>query len=225
MNRTTMNPENPAEAAKPSARRIFRVFLAVLVILFSLLHWGGRHLVASDPLPAHVDAAIVLQGSITGEKARIAGAVPLLRQNIASRMLVSIPKESYWGQPVADAARHYLDTNYGGEISSRADFCELNADVNSTEQEARALASCIHNHGWETIAVVTSDYHTRRAGMIWKSMLKKQSSPLRVWIHGVPDPEFQPDRWWRNRLYAKTWFYEFTKLLWTCIFGPGTSAA
>ena len=183
--------------------------LAVL----GLLRWGGVLLVSSDPLPSHADVAIVLQGSVLGEIARVGGAVQLVREGIAGQMLVSVPAQSYWGQSVPSAARAYIDRNYGPEIADRLVFCETGPDVDSTQQEAQTLRKCIRDSGWHTVIVVTSDYHTRRAGRIWRTVLKNSHPAVQLWIHGVPDPEFQAHGWWRKRLWAKTWFYEFTKLV------------
>jgi uncharacterized SAM-binding protein YcdF (DUF218 family) len=202
------------------ARRTVLWSLFASVILFiSLLHWGGRLLVSSDSLPAHVDAAVVLQGSSLGERARLAGAMRLLQQGIPNRVLLSVPRESYWGASIPPMARSYLEKNYGVDAANHVDFCETGADVNSTEEEARALDDCVRQHGWKSITVVTSDYHTRRAGMIWRRTLKQQDPSIHLWMHGVDDPEFQSRGWWRKRLYAKTWLLEFTKLIWTELFG------
>src|SRR5207302_11190979 len=113
----------------------------------------------------------------------------------------------------------YLEKNYGFDLAGRVDFCLTGSGVNSTEQEAAALVPCIHEHGWKTIAIVTSNYHSRRAGIIWRKTLSKPESSVRLWIEGVPDPEFQPQRWWRERLSAKVWYMECTKLVWTWVFG------
>jgi DUF218 domain len=193
--------------------------LIAAVIVFAALRWGGDLLVSSNPLPAHVDAAVILQGSIVGERARLAGAMSLLQQGIPNRVLLSVPRESYWGASIPPMARGYLEKNYGSEAAAKVDFCETGADVNSTEEEARALDACVHQHGWQSIAVVTSDYHTRRAGMIWRRTVNQQDPSIHLWIHGVNDPEFQARGWWRKRLYAKTWLLEFTKLIWTELFG------
>jgi len=198
---------------------IFWQVVAVLVVMLSLLRWGGYLLIASDLLPARVDAAVVLQGSISGEMARVAGAMQLAEQGIAGRVLLSVPKESYWGQSIPPAARSFIEKNYGSELASRVDFCETGPDVNSTEEEARELSHCIEEHGWQTVAVVTSNYHTRRAGNIWRKMLRKQNPSVHLWMHGIPDPEFQPRGWWHERLSAKTWFMEFVKLVWSRLFG------
>jgi hypothetical protein len=198
-------------------RRASWILGSVLTLVLCLLRWGGYWLVADGPLPDHLDGAVVLQGSILGEKARLAGAVQLLQQDRASRMLLSVPRESYWGQSVAPIAHNYIDKLYGHEIASRVDYCETGPDVNSTRQEAGALAGCIREHGWNSIAVVTSDYHTRRSGIIWRQILRQQDSSIHLWIHGVRDPEFHAAGWWRQRRSAKTWVMESTKLLWTLL--------
>jgi len=190
---------------------------AVLLVLgFCFLHWAGFLLVKSDPLPAKADVAVALQGSISAQSGRLDGAMQLLRQNIVARALVSVPKQSYWGESLPPVARKYLETRYGSDLATRVDFCETGTEIDSTEQEAAALQDCIHQHTWKSIVVVTSDYHTRRAGLIWG---KSVNGGERVWIHGVADPDFQARGWWRTRRYAKTWFFEFLKLSWQYLFG------
>jgi uncharacterized SAM-binding protein YcdF (DUF218 family) len=193
---------------------------AVLAMLIFILRWGGSLLVASDILPPRVDAAVVLQGSIEGQKARMAGAMRLLQQGIAGRVLLSVPKESYWGQSIPPVARAYLTREYGGEFANGVDFCETGPEVNSTFDEARALSACIKQHAWQTIVVVTSNYHTRRAGIIWRKTLPHDVPAVRLWMYGVPDADFQPRGWWRKRIYAKTWFMEFIKLVSTTAGAP-----
>ena len=187
------------------------LLVIAIVIITSLLLGGRKLLVSSDPLPARVDAAVVLQGSITGEKVRIAGAMNLLQQGIADRVLLSVPQESYWGESIPPVAQGYLEKNYGPALSARVDFCETDASVDSTEAEARVLNHCIAEHPWHSIVVVTSDYHTRRAGMLWRRVVGDDPK-LHITVHGVSDPEFQQP-WWRHRKSAKTWVTEFSKLI------------
>jgi uncharacterized SAM-binding protein YcdF (DUF218 family) len=193
-------------------------FLAVTVaIVLCLIVWGGNLLIASDPLPEHVKAAIVLQGSMLAEKARLGAAINLLQRGVADRVLLSVPKESYWGQAIPPVARAYIERSYGQDLAARVEFCETSEEVNSTAQEAQALTPCIQQHHWESILFVTSNYHTRRAAMIWKRALKNNPE-IRIWIDGVADPEFQQP-WWRYRRSAKIWLSEVTKLSWTVVGG------
>jgi uncharacterized SAM-binding protein YcdF (DUF218 family) len=222
-NPTEINSSKPLEVTArpdwPPLSWLVWVVLIALTLLLCVPLWGGRLLVSSDALPQHVDAAVVLQGSLRGERARIAGAMMLLKSGIAGRMLLSIPAESFWGQPVPPMAQQYFEKNYGSELAGRIEFCETKLEVNSTEEEAGALLHCIREHKWSRVAVVTSNYHTRRAGMIWRKAAHKEDPSIELWIAGVPDPEYREKGWWRERLSAKTWLLEFTKLLWTSLAG------
>lgn len=195
--------------------RFFRgaiwLFAAVVAVVLGFMAWGGSLLIASDPLPDHMNAAIVLQGSMIAEKSRLGGAIDLLRRGTADRVLLSVPKEGYWGQSIPPIARVYIERNFGGDLAARVDFCETSEEVNSTAQEVQALLPCIRERHWNELAVVTSNYHTRRAGIIWRRALKNDPG-IRLWIDAVADPEFhQP--WWRYRQSAKIWLSEVTKLI------------
>lgn len=197
--------------ASKAFRALWWLLTAVVAIALCLLRWGDDLLIQNDPAPDHVDAAIVLQGSIVAEKVRIAGAVDLLQRGLADRFLVSVPGESYWGQSVPPLAKAYVERNYGTDAGARVDFCETGAEVNSTRQEAQIISSCIQQHHWHAVAIVTSDYHTRRAGILWRRTLKERNPGVQIWIDGVADPEFQRP-WWRHRQSAKIWLMESLKL-------------
>lgn len=199
-------------------RIITSLFAVLALIVLILLQWGGRLLTAVDPMPAHVDAAIALQGSIVAQKARIAGAMSFLQRGIAERALISVPRESYWGQSIPPVARAYLQRTYGDDLASRVDFCQTSAEVNSTAEEAEATMSCIREHNWHSIAIVTSDYHTRRAGILWRRTIHQDDPTMHVWLESVADPEFQKP-WWRHRSAAKIWLGESSKLVWTSLGG------
>ena len=198
---------------------LFRVqrwlLAAAIVVVVYLLLWGKGLLIASDPLPEHFDAAIVLQGSIAAEKARVAGAMGLLRSGRASRALLGVPRESYWGESIPPVARFYLERTYGGDLAALTDFCEIGEDVDSTMQEAQALTPCIQEQHWQSIVIVTSNYHTRRARRIWRKVIHGEPN-IRIWIDGVTDPEFQQP-WWRHRQSAKIWLMETSKLVWSAL--------
>ncbi|HEY6339547.1 MAG TPA: YdcF family protein [Candidatus Sulfotelmatobacter sp.] len=203
--------------ARPFLRVLLWLAAAAVGVVLCLLHWGADLLIASAPAPGRVDAAIVLQGSVTAEKVRIAGAIDLLQRGIAGRALLSVPRESYWGQSIPPVARAFLERNYGSDLASRVDFCETSDEVDSTAQEAEVLGSCIRERGWHSVMIVTSDYHTRRAGMLWRKASRHEPN-VRVWIEGVKDPDFQQP-WWRHRRSAKVWIMESAKLVWATFGG------
>ena len=194
------------------------VFLALVSIVLATLHWGGYVLISTDALPSHADGAIVLQGSPVSEDARIAGAVRLLQHNVVDKILLSIPETGYWGQSLPALVRAYLQKQYGDEIADRFEFCETGPSVDSTEQEAQAVMPCVQKRQWQSIVVVTSNFHSRRAGIVWRRTRKEAKSSIVIGVDGVADPSFSPDGWWRHRIYAKTWFFESIKLAWNSIF-------
>ena len=186
--------------------------LAVAIVLvLCVLRWGDALLIVNEPAPTHADAAIVLQGSVTGEKVRTARAIDLLQQSKVDRVLISLPKEGYWGQSIPSIARTYLERNYGNEVATRIVFCETGDNVNSTREEANAVFPCMEERHWQSIVIVTSNYHTRRAGLIWRKAARNDPK-IRISIDGVTDPEFQRP-WWRHREAAKIWFMETVKLV------------
>jgi uncharacterized SAM-binding protein YcdF (DUF218 family) len=196
-------------------RALACVALAFLFIFLATLSWGGYLLVTNDVLPPRADGAIVLQASVISEDARIDGAVSLLRQHVVDTILISIPKTGYWGLSFPDLARTHLEKLYGNEIARHIEFCVIGPGIDSTEQEAQAIMRCIEQRGWHSIIVVTSNFHSRRAGMIWRRTWKGVRPAVHIWVDGVDDPLFRPKGWWRHREYAKTWFFEMTKLIWT----------
>jgi uncharacterized SAM-binding protein YcdF (DUF218 family) len=188
-----------------------------VVLILCLLNWGGYLLVAGDSVPEHVDAAVVLQGSIASVNARTAAAMALLQRGSANRVAISVPRESYWGQEIPPVARPYLEKKYGAELAGRVDFCNTEPDLTSTQQEAQALSPCIRDHGWKSIALLTSNYQSRRVGIIWRKTLPNSNTSAYVSVEGVPDPNYQPRGWWRQRLYAETWLRESAKLAWASL--------
>jgi len=203
---------------RPVLRCLAWLSAVCVLIVLGLLHWGSDLLIAVDPMPAHVDAAVVLQGSIVAEKARVSGAMRLLQLGIADRVLLSVPRESYWGQSIPPVARAYLQRTYGENPASRVDFCETSAGVNSTAEEAEAEMVCIRERQWRSIVIVTSDYHTRRARILWRKTIQQHDPAMRVSMESVADPEFQKP-WWRHQRAAKIWLGECLKLVWTTLGG------
>src|SRR5436853_416386 len=117
----------------------------------------------------------------------IATEIKMLQRGSAERVAFSVTKESYWGEEIAPIARNYIETSYGGDLASRLEFCETSG-VSSTDQEAEALSACIQEHRWKTIALVTSNGHSRRAGLIWRQTLPKRDPSIQLPVDRVADP-------------------------------------
>jgi uncharacterized SAM-binding protein YcdF (DUF218 family) len=56
---------------------------------------------------------------------------------------------------------------------------------------------------------VTSNFHTRRAGALWR-----RANPwLQIAVVAAPDKWFTPETWWKSRAGKKTFLYEWLKTL------------
>ena len=213
----TLRPPSARAAPRCACRRIaVRALLLVSLGVAGLLAWGGDLLVAPDPLPADADVLVVLLGADRAAQARREEALTLFREGRARDLAISAAQVRFWGEWVPDLMRRYLERQYGKEQADRAVLCPHNAD--STLEEAQALRPCLEGHGWRTVIVVTSNFHTRRAGHIWRHVFQDARPPVRIFVHGVDDGDFEPRGWWRSRRYAKTFLFESAKLVWTYLF-------
>ncbi len=68
--------------------------------------------------------------------------------------------------------------------------------------------------GAHSYLLVTSDYHTRRAGRFFRRV----SGGLDMRVIAAPDEYFRWNSWWLNREGQKTFCLEWTKTV-TSIFG------
>ncbi|MGH9327854.1 MAG: YdcF family protein [Terriglobia bacterium] len=195
------------------------IIAAVIVAVVLFLRYGGDLLVANDRLPSHAQVAVVLNGSAAGMRARTAGALQLSRRGVVDHVIISVPPTTYWGESVPEVAHRYFENELGPQQADQILFCVSKA--NSTIQEAGAIMECLRSRGWTEVIIVTSNFHTRRAGRIWRAAVRSARPPVHIWMHGVADGSFQPRGWWRKRIYAKTWLLETSKLLWETVFGAG----
>jgi uncharacterized SAM-binding protein YcdF (DUF218 family) len=161
----------------------------------------GTLLVVSDQ-PEHADAILVLAGDMEG--LRIFKAGDLARAGFASRVYVSGPHPVYGISEAELAVNLAVRRGYDRKI-----FEALNMPADSTEDEAQGIARILHQRGVKSLLVVTSNYHTGRAGRIWRRIAKG----IRIKMVASPDANFTPDGWWKTRTGRKTAFFEWVKTL------------
>jgi uncharacterized SAM-binding protein YcdF (DUF218 family) len=190
---------------KRTARILLLVLIAIVVLgLFfrnTLLTALGSYLVKADA-PEKADIALVLAGDGAGN--RILTAAQLARQGFISQILVSGPSGVY-GQYECDLAIPFaVKAGYPASY-----FLHFENDARSTQQEARDAIARLHQLGVHKILLVTSDYHTRRAGKIYRTA----APDLQFVVVAAPDVSFTASGWWHNRQAEKIAFNEWVKTL------------
>ena len=184
--------------------------IVVPIVVLAIAYWSAglwlpyfaTFLVQSEN-PTAADAVVVLAGDFNG--LRILKAGELVRAGFAPIALVSGPK--FYNLSESDVAIDFAQ-NRG---YPRSLFSSITNQANSTENEAQFMLVEIRKRGYKRILVVTSHYHTRRAGRIWR----RRAAALGVEVHivGADDQDLVPDRWWQNREARKKLVLEWMKTL------------
>jgi len=186
--------------------------LAVVVILYALhpllFSIAGRWLNVGEPLNAPVDYAFILGGDVA---TRPFQAAAIYRAGYARKVLISNIS------PSADAAEGLIPTEQmlQREILQKrgvpeGDIISLARTVNSTRDEADALKEFLDEHPTATVAVVTSDFHTRRTRMIFRRRLPQFRDQIR--FVATPTDGFGSDSWWHFKDGVLWYGSEYIKL-------------
>jgi uncharacterized SAM-binding protein YcdF (DUF218 family) len=180
--------------------------LGVLLAAAVLLHAQWLPLVASflvktDPVEA-ADAIFVLGGDHFGD--RITHAALLARQGFAPKVYVSGPA-GVFDRFESELAIEFAEKHGFKNVS----FVPLPNHCTSTRDEAEQYMPEFRRLGFKKVLVVTSNFHTRRAGKILRAVA---SEPTIVMV-AAPTREFHPEDWWRRRQDQKNLFLEWTKTL------------
>ena len=173
--------------------------LAAVVFRNPLLGAAGAYLVNATP-PQPADVILVLAGDHYGN--RILEAGKLVRQGLAPRALISGPSGEYGSYEcdlaIPFAVRHGYPESY---------FGHLEHDARSTAEEAAAVVPALRKTGARRVLLVTSDYHTRRAGYVFR----RAAPDLEFIVVAAPDSDFSAQGWWRSREGRKIALYEWMK--------------
>ena len=205
--------ESPSKPPPRRRRRWKRwvVPLAVLAALWlarvPLLTAAGRWLDASDP-PALVDCVMVLGGD---HDYRPMAAAALYKAGLAHRVLVpsfrqraDARAEGY--PPEQEVIRRVLEAR--GVPAQNVQTLE--GDVDSTADEAASLGRYLDDHPGLTVAVVTTDYHTRRSRWTFERRCAGKGAALR--FVSAPAHGFDASDWWRSERGFTAYLDEYAKL-------------
>lgn len=199
-------------------RRVVRRLLVVAVLVVAVLAaWftlhAGSYLQHEDPLH-HADAIFVLAGTTFGRpleavdlyKAGYAGIIALSPGNedpanaIVRARGIAFPRE-------VDSVRDAL-VRLG--VPARAVIVGPGT-MDNTAQEGLLLKTLAAAHGWHTIIVVTSKYHTRRSGFAMRRALA--GTGISIIIRATKYDPADPAHWWRSRGDVRFVLSEWQKLI------------
>jgi uncharacterized SAM-binding protein YcdF (DUF218 family) len=197
-------------------RLAIRALLAALVVGYAArepaLRTAGRFLVAEDP-PAHADAIVVLGGSFPD---RILEAVALYEEGLAPRIVLCREPEGKAVKRLRErGVQSASGTDRNRDVAVQLGIPEASIDVlprqaGSTFGEANQVLRYMKEHRVQSILLVTSKVHTRRAGWIYRHLAPPDAHIL---VRAARDDGFQPETWWKNRVSTRRVVIEYEKLL------------
>jgi uncharacterized SAM-binding protein YcdF (DUF218 family) len=176
--------------------------MVALIWLAGLAAFAGR-VEQSTPArdPEGADAAVALTGA--NSKERIAAAVRLLELERARRVLVSGVNR--------EASREDIRA-LTGPAQRLYDCCvDLGFDAADTVGNARETLAWANQHGYQSLIVVTSDYHMPRAMLELRAVMPK--SRMRLETHAVATASLRGKSWWRDPGAARMMVVEYCKYL------------
>jgi uncharacterized SAM-binding protein YcdF (DUF218 family) len=198
--------------------RVVRKSLLVLAIAAATgaggcFVYGGRYLQHEEAL-RRADAVFVLAG---GRLERGLEAVDLYREGYAPVIVLSPG-----GQEPAEVAARARGIRFPAPADIVAEVIAASGvprsaviietrSVDNTADEALMLRTLTTNRGWRTVIVVTSKYHTRRAGYAMRRALEGTGVDI-VLRASRYDPS-NPARWWRARRDVRLVAEEWQKLI------------
>ena len=70
----------------------------------------------------------------------------------------------------------------------------------STSTDASGVRAMAEARGWTTLVVVTDDWHSRRAQLVFARVFN--GSPIRYYLSPANGPRFDPEAWWLDETSA-----------------------
>jgi uncharacterized SAM-binding protein YcdF (DUF218 family) len=198
-------PEDRRVRTKPF-RRLRRLLAVIMLCLVggTLAFLGGfaafaTHIARlSTPVEMRdADAIIVLTG---GEK-RLAAAVDLLQSGKGKRLLISGVHPS---ARLAD-----LQRATGGDARLFSCCVDLDRTALNTIGNAEESAKWVDSHAWNSVIVVTNNYHMPRSLL----ELKRYIGDVELLPYPVVNTQLDGGEWMTNRAALRVLFTEYAKYL------------
>jgi DUF218 domain len=182
------------------------VLIAIVAALAVVLlgRTAGAYLVLDSP--ERGDAIVVLGGD--QNDCRYYRALRVLNDENSRFLFVDSNTDLVaFGQTLAAQEEEFIRRS-ASTLIDHVWVCPIEGD--STDGETEYVQRCLEDRGLNSVVLVTSDFHTRRALSIFRRRL-----PQYHWSVAAARNQTRFDeKWWRQREWAKTTVLEWLKLIW-----------
>ena len=193
---------------------ILAVVTVILVLAVGSCRKAGTWLVKDDQVK-HADVMVMLTGSISD---RVLQTTDLYSEGVATRVWIV---EEAMGASRALEERGVKLISNSTQVKNAmitlgipADSIRiLPGDAASTRMEAEIVRSYLHTQtGIDTLLIVTSAEHTRRAYKIFKAAFKNLEDLPVVYCSPSKYSNFHAEKWWRSTEDIQEVVKEYMKL-------------
>jgi uncharacterized SAM-binding protein YcdF (DUF218 family) len=170
----------------------------LLLLVLEVLAWAGARALVVESNLSHADVLVVLSGSANYLERSQAAAQIFKSGRVKQIILTNDGQQSGWSQPeqrnplFVERARDELQRQ--GVPAGTIDI--LPGVVQSTHDEAVLLRKTASERNWQSLLVLTSPYHSRRALWTFRNEFQNSGVALGLTIvrngHQTPSPWF----WW-----------------------------
>lgn len=174
----------------------------------AILTGMGRWLNVGQKLESPVDAVMVLGGGVL---TRPFVAVEMVRAGFAGKVLipqVELSDDSRDGLTASEQQIMWEIMQQSGITAEN--IVLLDSVVDSTEREAQVAADYLKAHPAERLAVVTNDFHTRRARWLFTRICGSDAD--RLVMIGAPADDYRASNWWHFETGIISYVNEYLKL-------------
>jgi uncharacterized SAM-binding protein YcdF (DUF218 family) len=175
---------------------------------------AGTWLVMKDN-PVHADAIVILMGSISD---RILQATDLYKQGSAREVIIVEESMGAYraleerGVQIISNTRQVRDALVTLGIPADG-ITTLQGDATSTQMEAMIIKEYISDKpGIDTIIIVSSADHTRRASMIFNAAFRNVEEPVTILCSPSAYTNFDAEKWWRGKEGIQVVVSEYVKI-------------
>jgi len=189
------------------------IWVALTVYHEPLLSRIGGFLVVSHELQES-DLIVCLSGRAVE---RSLAAADIYREGLAPRVFVArevppdghdvLEREGIRIPETVDVATRILA---GRGVPTEAVIVSKDPAV-STESEAAMVRALVQEKGWDSVIVITSPTHARRAWWMFRHAMEKEG--VRIQVAPSTYSGFRAEDWWKTRRYVREVIVEYQKLL------------
>ena len=179
----------------------FLTFIAIIVGIWLVGLFAFADRVRGDTPaaePARADAIVALTGP---SAERVNAAIRLLEQDKGQRVLISGVNR--------EVRRQELRALTPGSNKLFNCCVDLGFEAEDTIGNAQEIAAWADAKGYDSLIVVTSDYHMPRA----LTEIRAASPELALTAYAVETPSLDNSRWWRAAVTARRMTLEYMKYL------------